>query len=518
MGRCGRAPRGRVAVVGLALLFMLLLAAPPAAADGMPVVTTVTIGPDPPEKVFSSIFESRQLAEVDLLNDSHERINLFLSVYSLDPGKNMSIVVPLRTMPAYVSGTPMKESDFRAEYNLDRTEDEVDRQDMDAAWDGLGDAVDGAWEAAFGSLVCSLPGEVLREESPADLDGTPEFMLGGGMLSAGGYDSAGPDEVAHYEFDGFSVDVLHVGAGGTLADYLALEGRVVPEGMPVDRYDDDYVAVIEAETKPPIPQEEFDALREAAPVSIEYLINNTKQYPTLDGAGRELLKERLWRNWYSTSHSPEYLYAYAVRLVDAIYGDMDFQGEVVSIDLPLEDGKVFFPLGTSEGWPTKVGDIAVLFKVPEDRGLDIQGAEDVYFGGSHWYLFQMEDSNPGFDLESAVTGADSEARALKERAAFINDNAPVFAVLLVSAVILALWIMAILVADRYLGRKGKVLRSPSTWLLLGAALLISVPGALLAWMLWRPVPIGTLLQSRVAVAAMALLPCAAMMLVAGVAV
>lgn len=498
------------------MLFMLLLAVPPAAADGMPVVTTVTIGPDTPDKVFSSIFESRQLAEVELVNGTHERINLFLSVYSLDPGKNMSVVVPLRTMPSLVAGKPMRESDFRAEYNLDRAEEEVDRQDMDEAWGELGEAVDGAWELAFGSLVCSLPGEVLREASPADVDGTPDFLLGDGLYMTAGDDGIEPEEVAHYEFDGFSVDVLRVGAGGTLADYLAMEGRVVPAGMPVDRYDDDYVAVIEAQTKPPIDPHEFEAIEDSVPSFIDGLNDKLNLTPTLDEDGIEDLKGRMY------SHFDLHRYGGNVQracfmLIDAVYGDMDFSGEVVSIDLPLDDGRVFFPLGTSEGWPTRVGDIAVLFKVPEDRGLDVRGAEDSYFGGSHWYLFRMEDSNPGFDLESAVTGADSEARALKERAAFVTDNATALATLLVMACVLILWLVAVAVVDRHQGRKGRLLRSPSTWLVLGAALLLSIPGALLAWMLWRPVPVGRLLQSRVAVAAMAMLPCAALMLVAGVA-
>ncbi|NIP36473.1 MAG: hypothetical protein GWN18_16080, partial [Thermoplasmata archaeon] len=66
-------------------------------------------------------------------NSTHERICLFLSVYSLDPGKNLTIMVPLRTLPVDVTGEPMKESEFREDYLLDRIETEVIEQDPDEA-------------------------------------------------------------------------------------------------------------------------------------------------------------------------------------------------------------------------------------------------------------------------------------------------------------------------------------------------------------------------------------------------
>ena len=93
----------------LLMVFSTLSILPMAAGDGIPGYRFGDItDPDNPEE-FESIFESRQLARVDLLEDDLERISLFLSVYSLDPGKDLTIMVPLRTLPSEVVGEPMKE-------------------------------------------------------------------------------------------------------------------------------------------------------------------------------------------------------------------------------------------------------------------------------------------------------------------------------------------------------------------------------------------------------------------------
>jgi hypothetical protein len=101
------------------------------------------------------------------------------------------VAVPLRTIPAYVSGAPMGERDFRERFCIEEAEDEVERQDTGGAWGKVADGVQGAMTFAFGSLVCSMPGEYLRENVHAELEGTPDFWwFGSGMVSSSdeGYD------------------------------------------------------------------------------------------------------------------------------------------------------------------------------------------------------------------------------------------------------------------------------------------------------------------------------------------
>ena len=497
------------------MLFMLLLAAPPAAADGMPMYAEAEFEGGDPEEAFKSIFESRQLAEVELLNDSHERINLFLSVYSLDPGTNLSVAVPLRTVPAYVSGTPVGERDFRERFFIEEAEDEVVRQDTGDAWGRVADGARDAVTFAFGSLVCSMPGEYLRENVHADVEGTPSLWWGGGMLSGGdeGYD---PDLLQHYEFDGFTVDVRRVGAGPTLDEYLAGGGMRTTSAMPVGAYGDQYLAVIESRTRPPIAEDEFEALTAFDAGIVSFLQNETRDHPDLDGDGVTALKERIGDD-FRLNHANRTVQRAAMKLVDAVYGRVDFAGEALAIDLPLDVGKVFFPLGTSVGWPNEVGDIDVLFRVPEDRDLKVRGARDAFFNGSHWYLVEMEGANPDYDLDSPLMTASEANRKDHRLAATITDNAGALGALVAAGAIVALWTLAVLFAGRARGAKGPGLRRSHVWLLLGAAVVLSLPGAVLTYILWRPMTLDALRRHRPAVAAAAMFPMAVAAFVIGVA-
>ena len=176
-------------------------------------------------------------------------------------------------------------------------------------------------------------------------------------------------------------------------------------------------------------------------------------------------------------------------LVDAIFGTVDFAGEVINVIIPLDNGKMFFPLGTSAGWSNKVGDIDILFKVPESSSLDLPKTKDAYFDCHHWYLLQMSNANPDYDLESSVKTADSNRQTSMERAAFIYDNARAISMLIMIIIFLSIFI-AFVYIYRYISHTGKqpVFKNYSIWLLLGLSFLISIPGALLLYFLVRPIP------------------------------
>ncbi|NIP33542.1 MAG: hypothetical protein GWN18_01285, partial [Thermoplasmata archaeon] len=84
------------------------------------------------------IFESHQLAQVEKVSDTHQKIHLFLSVYSLEPGDNLSVIVPLRTLPEDITGRPMQETHFREEFRISKAEELVIKQDPDEAWGKVG--------------------------------------------------------------------------------------------------------------------------------------------------------------------------------------------------------------------------------------------------------------------------------------------------------------------------------------------------------------------------------------------
>jgi hypothetical protein len=493
----------------------------PVAGDGMPAYRIVDVNdPDHPE-LFMSTFESRQLARIDLVNSTHERIRLFLSVYSLDPGKNLTIMVPMRTLPVDVTGEPMKESEFRKEYLLDRIEAEIVEQDPEEAQTKLWDETSSALQMTFGSMLLTVPGEYSRQHFRLVSDnGKYE-----GTDSVGGGDTlkVEPQPVQHYEFDGFSIDVFGVDSAGILDDYLTDKGLMIPESDALDDYRGQYVAVIEAESKPPIDPEDYDLLRTEAPNTTELLIAQIRYNPKLNEEQMWNLKRSLRRtmetevdvinNDWSVQYELEDIIN---ELVDAIFGATDFEGEVLTVDLPLDSGKMFFPLGTSEGWPNVVGDIDVLFRVPEDRDLDIEGTDDAYLNGHHWYLFQMELANPGFDLESTVMKGDEDRRAEAERADWIYGNAETLGYLFTLTVLLVLWFGFALLLRRTYEIDERAVRNPTVWALLALSVLISIPGALLVYFMLRPLKAEEIKQRTAPITAIAMYPAAAAMFVLGV--
>jgi hypothetical protein len=401
-------------------------------------------------------------------------------------------------------------------------EDKIFSQDPDRARDRFGRSTAGAFETCFGSMLLSYPGEYLRENFHSAGSGT----LGGGKtLEDGGGESviSEPVPVQHYEFDGFSIDVYGVASGGLLEDYLAEKGLLIPKGDWLTGYEGQYLAVVEGGAKPPIDEEAFGALFDIYPGVVEELEAELRKDPSRDARGIDRLYYDLmdmihedWQTWESLDRDTRDTLDNALEdLVDAVFGRTDFEGEVIHIDLPLDDGKVFFPLGTSEGWPNQVGDIDVLFRVPEDRDLDIDDTEDAYFDGSHWYLFSMENGNPGFDLESPLQKGSEDRRKEAERAAFIYESSPYLGPLLVIGLLALVWFGGAYALMRWHGKEGPVLRNQTLWLLLGLSLVLSIPGALLVYVLARPQPAKELLKGVSSTTPMLVYPVALVVFVVG---
>jgi hypothetical protein len=513
--------RGRIVAAAVPLLFIIASAAP-VLADGIP---SYTLGQVEPEKFYPSLFESRQLARVDVINDTHERIDLFLSVYSFDPGDNLTIMVPLRTLPVDVSGQPMKETEFRERYFIDRAESEVVRQDPAEAWARLRDMTGRALEFTFGSMLLTMPGEYIRENVHLvsdDSEGLGKDSAGAGDVEV----ITKPEPVQHYEFDGFSIDVFGVGAGPALADYLAQKGLAMPEQGELERYNAQYIAVVEGETRPPINATEFDLLLRGAPNTTAKLAQQLRDDPVRDANEIDHLRWELAYEAgeeYAEMNGEDYLRPlrndlreYMEGLVDAVFGSTDFAGEVLTVELPLDNGKVFFPLGTSAGWPNVVGDIDVLFAVPEGKDLDLPGAMDAFIAGRHCYLFQMQQAKPDFDLESEVMAGSADRAAEASRAGFLYDNAVGLAGIIAGIVLVIAWLAVALLARRWLGAEGRALRDPAVWMMLGLSLLASLPGALLVYLWARPVPVGQLRAKMRTATPLLMYPVSIALLIVGV--
>jgi hypothetical protein len=475
----------------MVLILVLVFSCSHVAGDGMPAIRYGEWERSPRE-VFSSMFESRQLAKVELINDSYESISLFLSVFSLDPKENLSIIVPLRTLPVNVSGEPIKEKEFRKTFKINRAEREVIRQDTDIAYGRLGQQSKEYFEFSLGSMVWTYPGEYTHENIHISTGYSTYGSYGGEMSQSS---ASKPEPIQHYEFDGFSIDIFGIDSGYILSEYLDEKELVLPESEILERYNNHYVAVIESKTKPPISELDFNRLQEYAPKTLEYLGEELNENPDRNKYEINRLKyelhDRIHREieGYISNYDRNELYDFIDDVVDVVFGETDFEGEVLKIILPLDEGKIFFPLGTSGGWPNNIGDIDILFEVPEDTSLSLPQSKDAFFDGSHWYLVQMENSNPDFDLESSLKSADSGFKTQKELAGFVYDNHQSLGLLIVLAILIILWFAIAYSIKIWRKKEEKIIKNPLLWTLLGISLIISIPGALLILFFKKPIPV-----------------------------
>jgi hypothetical protein len=163
-----------------------------------------------------------------------------------------------------------------------------------------------------------------------------------------------------------------------------------------------------------------------------------------------------------------------------------------------------------------VGDIDILFRVPEDTDLEIDKAEDAFFDGHHWYLFSMEQANPGFDLESIPSVGSEDRRTEASRAEWTYENSEALGLLIAALVLLVLWFGFSFLLRRTYEIEGLPVRDPLLWAMLGLGLLISIPGALLVYLMLRPVPRRELSQRLATLTPIAMYPAAVVMFVLGV--
>ena len=128
----------------------------------------------------------------------------------------------------------------------------------------------------------------------------------------------------------------------------------------------------------------------------------------------------------------------------------------------------------------------------------------------------MQRAAPDYDLESDIMPGDADRRDEAARAERVYDNAHWIALGITLVLVLTMWFGVAYVIARRKGTDRKVWKDPKLWMLLGAALVISLPGALLLYLGLDPVQVEELRSNFVVNDFMALYLVAAGLLVVGV--
>ncbi len=459
------------------LLILVSLLSGLTAGDGMSVYT----GPEQPRENYELTWETRQLASIRLVNDTHEEMSLFLAVNSLNPGNNLSILVPFKTLPTSVHGRTTSEEEFRDKTHMDEIPVWSKKQDPGEAWGRFAeDFLEDGRQLASSSLLTPGGGLALEQlygnyddsiyKSGSSSSGWYSYWGGAGNTQGPGDEVKKPSKVASYVFNGTSVEVFDTSAGFTLQEFLDFVNPDIPEETEemMENYLADYIAVVNASAKSPIPEEDFETLTQACPESFKNISAFVKEnprasYKEIQWAHRDLsleigkeVKERTeeletqaQENGTSPRDLPNYNNLRKMRhdtdilrrLLLAVYGYASYEGFVLTVTFPLVDGQLFFPLGTSVGWLTPIWETRVIVELPENKEATISPGPDYscYHGGKHYYLLQYDATNPAVDLYATIQNAPSGEARKAEQNQWIYENSQELAFALGVLLLLGTW-------------------------------------------------------------------------------
>lgn len=456
-----------ILVITLLLIIPLVSwSAPVSRGDGMGIY------PDKPydDPVYGATWEVRQLAGVEYLNSSHQKLSLFLTVTSFYPGENITVAVPFRTLPGSMAGNAAGEGDFRARFHMDDIQERSRSQDPEEMRSRFMDDVETTMMWGLSGALAGVPGAAYYEyfhhhysDRNYGSNGKNDGSMSAGI--GGGEEPRKPEAVQHYDFEGGTIDVFDATSEGlTAMELIDLLDLDLSEKLTsvFDDYSDHYVVLIRAASSPPIDQEKYSLISEYVPGTLADFIEYSKEYPIL----AESRVESLYRNYEELIfdeleelfdvHERYALYNqirdHFEELIYATYGFASYQGFVIEADLPLDRGKMFFPLGTSVGWENPIHDTRIVFALPEDRSLESdRPGSSAYIDNKHYYLYAYSNFNPDFDIDGGTVGSDGAGSA--RRTEWVYEHSFALSMILSTAILFLYWFTATLMVSRPLGIK-----------------------------------------------------------------
>jgi len=428
------------------------------------------------EKLYGYTYESRQLARIRQIDKDTQRIDLFLSVFSLIPDGNLTLIVPFRQMPEKVTLRETTDSDFLDSIYYDKIHDLSKKQDFRGTSVRFKDKASGTLRN--GALSCALTpigygcvklAETYEVNYDSDRYGDGDYHSTGDTGSKEYEKEKKVKEVSSYEFEGTSVSVFSVSANATLKDFVEATNITPPPSATeevISEYKGHYAALIRSEPSPPIDASTYSMLWEMMPTTLQLMIERMSANSRM---------ERSEAFYTAESYAAQGLIEYQDRLMDgtvvhselskkydrspqpypqyvgrhfnfdhieyseiedipqtpldilrniisiymAVYGFTDFSGNLLSVTTKMDGGKLYFPLGTSKGWSNPISQTIVVMDVDgsKDLSLSLPGADSAFVKGRHLYALEYPNANPGEDLEAKV----EDGQALHAQGAFMTE-------------------------------------------------------------------------------------------------
>ncbi len=370
------------------LFFIVILLAPMSLGDGVPLISV---------KLHSITHENRQIAVVDVHGDS-ETLHLFLSVVSLAPGKNITLLIPVRTAPSDIYVENTTERDFYWNNNITNASYQHEREI---------NGVQGVYTSyAFSALLFTTTPVTV----PVLGWLTTLYLLSMGVAGSGS--SSG---TTHFS-TGDSAVLYNFTSYKDVREFYSRYNMSVPSYVndTLARYSSFHIIALNLRTRAPIPENEYRELLEKCPETMEKVREYVKTHPWIRVKAEMNYFVDMPSDFSDVERTLEReagensnLYDYFWDMIASIYGYGNIKGIALTVVLPLYDGEAFYPLGTSPAWGSS-GEIRVLFRVPENRSMSFNMPADymVRCSGYRYYFWNFDGKLPSQDIVGSVHGID----------------------------------------------------------------------------------------------------------------
>ncbi|MCX8173516.1 MAG: hypothetical protein N3F63_02750 [Thermoplasmata archaeon] len=376
-------------IVSVVMLFSCIIPVlvPPAAGDGISI----------PTREIDILFETRQLAYIKLNPDRTETLDMFVTMVSLDPGTEIKYFVPLKAMPTVNEVKIVSDEEFESQ-GIAEAKATVEKYS-----EGKQEFEQNAMNSMAGCTLSQMF--------------TP-FAASIFLISATSYGGGlGLPTVSYAAYgDGYSVSVLNFTTKDSLKEFISSLNLTVSQKLwrVIDNYADYHFVYITLKTMPPVPEEDFNEFAARCPNTLAVLRDFVKAKPSMYFYGysqemRDFINHPLLVNvknvFYSEARNSTRLYETLNEILAVLYGyGKEYSGLKVSMRMPLADGKIYYPLGTSSSWEGKQH-IQVLITMPPSFLLkdNPRGGSFLSLRGENCYYLEFADAAPDFDLEAEIT-------------------------------------------------------------------------------------------------------------------
>jgi hypothetical protein len=299
-------------------------------------------------KVFNSLKETQAYLMIDIIDQTTYNEMPFFRMVSMEEPYNVTIVFPIDVVPYDVQGKRMTPNEFLSAYEIPLAEKYLDRQSFSGLLKNIGknigESSSGVFALSngffgFGALVMRASGSF------------------GGNKMAGSIESLA---IAHFEFEGGSMDIYDVSSVGTLDEFIkGLNINATDQVKElIDKYKNYFVAVLHLKVESVLSSEERAHLSEC---------------PDTTADVKRALQEKSYFtrseiNYMTAGPCQDTLQALVSRVVA---GDNDLDGTLVTMKFK-DTNQFFYPTSIVNSYNYPVSDQRYLIRTPSNLNVKLE--------------------------------------------------------------------------------------------------------------------------------------------------